>query len=58
MKKTRIQKKLMLSKETLRNLSERDMQEVAGANYTLECETEPCGPTKFTLCTPSRCNSC
>ena len=31
MKKKRIQKKLVLSKETLRNLSERDLQGVVGA---------------------------
>jgi hypothetical protein len=54
-------KKLQLSKETLRTLSERDLLRAAGGISTLctlRCEptedtcmcTDNCGPTKFTNC--------
>lgn len=57
--KTRIQRKLMLSKETLRSLSERGLQQAIGGAVSFisycPCESEGCGPSNncsrfHTLC--------
>lgn len=50
--KKRIEKKLSFSKETLRNLSERDMNGVAGG------ATTTCGGTTSDTCTNDTCASC
>lgn len=50
--KKRIEKKLSFSKETLRNLSERDLEGAAGG------ATTTCGGTTSDTCTNDTCASC
>jgi natural product precursor len=50
--KKRIEKKISLSKETLRNLSEREMQNVAGG-ASIACISEVC--TEGGSCETFRC---
>jgi hypothetical protein len=53
--KRQLQKKLTLSKETLRNLSEREMQgAVGGATFTGLC----CSGGASSCCTDDSCVSC
>lgn len=49
-------KKLVLNKETLRNLSENELQKAAGGDTTTPCFSPPrvCTP----LCTVTRCTGC
>lgn len=50
--KKQLQKRLQLSKETLRNLSERELQGVAGG------ATTTCGGTTSDTCTYDTCFAC
>lgn len=52
MKKKQLTMKLLLKKETLRNLSERDLRGAVGGG-TAYCTSQYCEPTD-----PSVCNAC